>query len=460
MQKAADLVTDAYRKKGYITSRAYLPPQKIEGKTLEIRVVEGLMGNLQIKGSKHFKSSLFRKRINLKKGEVFNYNILRADLGKINQYPDRNARAVLAPGKEAGTTDVLLEVQDRLPIHLGVGWDNFGSRYIEKDRYQINLTHNNLLGLDDILTFQYQIAEADVYRLTSLRYLFPVLDTTEIGFFMARSKIDLGREYEDLKVRGKSKLYSIYLTQDLINLENLSLKLNLGFDYKNIFNFQSDSITSRDSLRVAKTGLNLSMSDSFGRTIINGEFDYGIPDIMGGMQKKDPLASRSGAGAKFIKNTLDILRLQKLPFSTTLLWKNQLQFSPYILPAAEQFQLGGIVNMRGYPPAEYVGDKGYAMSWELSVPFYFIPKNIKVPLSKVKLYDALRVIGFYDWGNVNLRRPQAGEEETKTLRSIGCGMRFNLPENFSLRIDIGWPLDKTPSDNDHCHPWFQVSKDF
>ena len=43
MQKVADLITDAYRKKGYITSRAYIPPQKIENNIFEIRVIEGKM---------------------------------------------------------------------------------------------------------------------------------------------------------------------------------------------------------------------------------------------------------------------------------------------------------------------------------------------------------------------------------------------------------------------------------
>jgi hemolysin activation/secretion protein len=62
MQKAADLITDLYRKKGYVTSRAYLPPQKIEGDTLEIRVIEGRMGDLDVKGNYHYKTFLFKKK--------------------------------------------------------------------------------------------------------------------------------------------------------------------------------------------------------------------------------------------------------------------------------------------------------------------------------------------------------------------------------------------------------------
>lgn len=460
MQKVAGLITDAYRQKGYITSRAYLPPQKIKEGILEIRILEGIMGDVQIKGNRYFKSQLLKSKITLKKGEAFNYNLLRENLVKINEHPDRTSRAVLVPGKEAGATDLVLEVKDRLPIHIGFDWDNFGSRYIEKDRYTTRFTHNNLLGLDDKLTFQYQLAQHDRYFLKSIRYLLPVGTDWEMGLSAAFSRVKLGQEFEDLDARGKSRLYSLFVNKSLIDAENFDLVLNFGFDYKDITNYQAQTVSSRDRLRVVRVGLDLDLTDNFGRTIISDELGFGIPDIMGGLGEQDTQASRTGSGGKFIKNTINLLRLQKMPFASTLLWKNQIQLSPYILTAAEQFQIGGIANVRGYPPAEVVGDRGYAMTWEWSFPPYLFPKDIKVPLSKAKLYDAFRVAIFYDWANARLRRPTGTEEKERTLRAAGYGLRFNLPEDFSLRLDFGWPLDNTPSDSDHLHTWVQISKSF
>ena len=46
MQKLADLITDLYRKRGLVTSRAYLPPQKIENGNPEIRVIEAVVGDI------------------------------------------------------------------------------------------------------------------------------------------------------------------------------------------------------------------------------------------------------------------------------------------------------------------------------------------------------------------------------------------------------------------------------
>ena len=42
MQKCADLITEAYHQKGYITSRAYIPLQQFEQGILEIRGIEGV----------------------------------------------------------------------------------------------------------------------------------------------------------------------------------------------------------------------------------------------------------------------------------------------------------------------------------------------------------------------------------------------------------------------------------
>ncbi len=461
MQKLADLITEVYRRKGYVTSRAYLPPQKIKDGLLEIRVIEGVTGNLDVKGNRFFRPSLIKRYVHLEKGKAFNYDTLRNDLSRLNEHPDRRVKAVLVPGKEPGTTDIVLEVKDKLPLHANLSWDNYGSRYLRKNHYTTVISDNNLLGFDDMFSLQYQLADGQDYRLLSLRYLIPVMEKLKIGFWGYKSNLSLGKEYKDLSIRGKSKLYSLYGIYELLRGENLTLAVNLGFDYKDNFNFQTGLEQSRDRLRVAKLGFDLDLLDKWGgRTIFSPEFDFGISGIMGGLHSRDPRSSRDGAGGRFNKTNVTLLRLQKMPFSSTLLWKNQLQFTHNILTATEQFQLGGISNVRGYPAAESVGDQGYAMTWEWSFPVYFIPKELRVPFTQERLYNVLRFAGFYDWGNVHLFRPQAGESKNKTLRSLGCGLRFNLPQNFALRADFAWPLDAKPSDGDSFHPWLQVSKDF
>jgi len=461
MQKIAELITELYRTNGYITSRAYIPPQDLTGGTLEIRVLEGKMGDLEIKGNRYFKTKLLKRRITLEKGEPFDYNELRKNLAKINEHPDRTARAVLVPGKERGETDVILEVQDRFPLHYGFEYDNFGSRFIHRDRLALTLDYNNLTGNDDLLSLKYQLAEADTYVLKSARYLLPFGEDWELGFFAGRSRVKLDEEMRLTDSRGDSMLFSLFLNKYLIDEENFDLRLTGGFDYKRVRNYLLGVKNSEDLMRVAKLGFDIDSSDRWGRTIFVNEFDYGIPSLWGGLSAVDSDASRSGAGGKFTKWDISLLRLQRMPLGSTLLWKNNLQISPYILTATEQFQMGGIINNRGYPPAEKVGDEGLSSTLELSFPLILLPENLNVPFTQDKLRDAFRIVTFYDWAHTNLHHPDVGEEKQETLRSFGWGMRFNLPKrDLSLRLEFGWPVDETPSDGHHLHTWMQVRKGF
>jgi len=460
MQYIANLITTVYRQKGYVNSTAYLPPQDIKQGILEIKVVEVITGEVEIKGNRYFKTALLREKIPLKKGEPFNYNFLKEGLAEINKQPDRNVRAVLVPGKEPRTTDVVLEVKDRLPVHMGLTFDNFGSRYINRNRYGVNFSHNNLLGLDDKLSTQFQVTESDRYSLEAINYALPVGKDWETGVSAYNSKVKLGKELEDYDVIGKSRVYGLFAKNAFINKENFDLNLNFGFDYKDMINYAQGEVTSHDRLRVAKLGFDIDMADQNSRTISTYELDAGIPKFIGGLEAKDPDCSVRGAGGKFIKNTVNLLRLQKLPLSTTLLWKNQIQMSSYVLPSVEQFQIGGIANVRGYSSAAAVGDSGLASTLEWSLPVYPISKQVQVPFSKAKLYDALRVVAFYDYGSSHLREPAAGVKKDTRLSSVGCGMRFNLPEDFALKVDFAWPSDKKPFDSDELHTWVQASKNF
>jgi len=163
MQKVADLITDEYRKRGYVTSRAYLPPQTIKDNTFIIRIIEGKLGQLEIKGNKYFKTSLLEKKIGLKSEGYFDYSALQKSLVYVNEHPDRKAKAILVPGSKAGETDVVIDVKERRPFHIGYQFDNWGSRYIQKFRHSLIVRHNNLLGFDDQMYFQLQAS--DSYRL-------------------------------------------------------------------------------------------------------------------------------------------------------------------------------------------------------------------------------------------------------------------------------------------------------
>jgi len=458
-QKIANMLSEEYRKKGYLTSRAYIPSQKIEGGVLLIRAIEGKVGSVEVRGNKYFSTKLLKGKLNLKPGEYFDYSKMQKALIAINELPDRSARVVLVPGAERGTTDVVMDVKDSLPVHVGFGYDNFGAREIEKDRYAMTLEHNNLTGHDDKAFFKFQRSESDYMELQQFRYSIPVNATLEVGGYAVQSELESGKEFEDLESRGKAKLAGLFFSKALIQGQNLDLTLNGGYDHKDIVNFLYGEKQSRDELRVFKVGMDLDTTDSFGRNILNAEFDQGFADIFGGMEDKDPESSRVGAGAQFSKGLFNFYRLQPMPFSTLLLWKNSAQYSNHNLVEAERFQVGGAVSVRGYAPGEFAGDRGYFSSLELTLPLYGLSKHVKVPFCQEKLYDAWKLVTFWDFGYVANNRTEIGEDKDTTVKGYGFGTHFNV-KDLVVSLEIGYPIGNISSDGDHAHPWVEVTYKF
>jgi len=456
-QKVADLITDIYRKKGFITSRAYVPAQTMSGNVLTIKTIEGRLGEVDVKGNKYFKTSLIKRELHLTQGGYFNYSTLQKSMVYLNQSPDRVAGTILAPGQTPGTTDVVVNVKDQLPIHAGFIYDNYGSRYIDSNRYALTLEDNNLLGFDDRLFAKVQTSDNNYMRFGQLQYVVPVTETLNIGAYGVYSHLHLTKEFADLDATGTAKVLGVFFDKALIQAQGFDLRVNGGFDYKNISNDELGSLVSRDKERVLKLGTELDITDRFGRTIINPEIDVGLPDFLGGMSSKDGLASRLGSGGSFQKGDISVYRLQPLPLETSLLWKNTGQWSHDTLPAAEEFELGGPASVRGYGVDEAAGDKGLYSALEWSVPPYFIPDYMKVPFSQVGLKDSLRLVTFYDFGFVHSNSVAAGEVKDTTLKSYGYGFRFNMRDNLTLRIEVGYPIGPKPSDGSSAHLWAELA---
>ena len=123
-----------YKALGYLTTTAYLPEQDITGGKVEIKIIEGKMGDLSVEGNKYFKTALIKDYIHVKKNELLNINTLQRDILRINKNPDLELGTVISAGKEPETSDITLKATESFPYHFGVGWDTLGTRLIGKDR--------------------------------------------------------------------------------------------------------------------------------------------------------------------------------------------------------------------------------------------------------------------------------------------------------------------------------------
>ncbi len=456
IQDIAEKLTAVYRTNGYVTSRAYIPPQNLQEGTLTIKVIEGKMGELTLKGNKYFSKAVYLKYLKLRPNEYFDYSQLQKDLTFVNEQEDRKLKATLVPGQEAGATDVILEAQEQLPIHATVEFDNWASRYLNHYRYALSLEHNNITGHDDRMLFKYQTSDGLNLKLYQGRYLYPLSKKTTVGVHGLYTTTHLGREFKSLGAEGKGQVYGMFMSHELARTNNAQWHFNLGYDYKDIKNDLLGIENSHDQLSIFKAGMDLDVADPWGRNILTGEGDFGVPEFLGAMEaKNDRHASRTGAGGQFQKGVFNYYRLQPMPLDTQILLKNSAQISNQALVSAEQFQIGGPTSVRGYAPGEFSGDKGLYSAVDWSVPLYFVPKHWKVPLRKETVYDAMRLVAFYDFGFTNIKNVTAGERENRTLKGYGFGARFNPDPNLEVRFEMGMPIGTASADGKRAHPWVQ-----
>ncbi|MBU0547561.1 MAG: hypothetical protein KJ710_03505 [Candidatus Omnitrophica bacterium] len=461
LKKAMDEITGLYRKKGYILTLVYMPEQEIVDNTVEFRVIESRVGEIQVEKPKYSKLDTERNKILLERGQVLDYKKLEANLRRINKQPDKDMRAVLSPGAIAGTTDILFKMDnEKSPQHFYSEFNNLGTKNTSKNRWGLGYVNNNLSGNDDTVSLRLIANDkTDVYSL-SAAYDFPITQSnTRLGAYAAYSRADISGQFAILSPEGHAKAWGLYFNHPWLDKEfhddnantNFTLTSNLtaGFDSVSVYNKILGAETSHDELRVFKSGINFEETDSFGRGGLAVEIKAGVPDFLGAMSKNDSSASRLDSGGEFQKYSGSLTRVTRLPLSFLLINSFRYQLSPFNLVNSEQMLLGGADTVRGYPENEYLADYGWVNTVELRAPMFFLPRSLKLPFDKKRtsLVDAIQLVGFFDAGKGYLNNAMVGETKHETLISAGFGFRFDFYEHLRARLDIGFPVGGVdPSD--------------
>ncbi len=457
IKTVAEEITRLYNAKGYLTCRAYIPPQKIETKTIEIQVLEGKLGAVNVQGNKYSKPERITRYVKSLGGKVVDYDTLKKYISKMNLHPDREVKAVIMPGKDLGTSDLLLDVKDSFPFHIGLDVNNFGTKLTGKERYGLSMRHTNFSGRDDILAARLQWGEL-VFAIGT-QYVVPVGDhDTELGASFNYTDVNIGGDFSVLDIGGKAYTYSLFVNQPIFDSRYVDLTWTGSFESKSIQNRLLGTPSTNDELRMFHTGINVDEIDRYGRTFIVNDLTYGA-DFMGASDKNDASLSRSGGGAPFFKYDVVANRVHPVHDSTNLYMKASGQLASDKMVSAEQYDIGGVYSVRGYPQSDYLGDMGAGGSMELRVPFYFIPRTTKAPWSEEPLWNRINFVGFFDGAYAKLRSPAVGERPSRSYMGAGGGIRFDLPRNLTGRFEWASPVGDKPQDGSNGQFYFSVSGD-
>lgn len=457
VRSIAAQVTGLYRSRGYVTSRAYLPPQELADGQLEIRVLEGRVEDMEVRGLRYTRAERVQRPFEPLRHKALQLDDLRASLRSANALPDRTVKAVIVPGQDLGASDLVLEVDDRRPYHVGAEVNNFGTEATGRERAHVWLRHTNLLGWDDRLMMRVQGGEHVLGAVA--QGVYPLADdATEIGWTAGYTDVSIGGELTPLDLGGEAYLAGLSANRRIYRSEAGSLTWTNRLDYKKIQNTLLGIETSQDDLRMYRTGAAIDWTDRWGRTALTVEGTVGSAEF-GGSEKNDPRLSRRGAGAPFVKMTAFAQRLQRLWTGALALLRVQAQATPDSLVSAEQFEAGGVYSVRGYPQSDTLADAGVAGGAEIRSRLGLLPKEALVPFTRTPWNQALQAVVFVDAAHAVLRAPAAGEDRSRSLSGAGVGLRLELPDGLEARIEWAWPLGEEPADRSTGTLYFSVAKE-
>jgi len=463
LKRAVDELTAFYRQHGYILTLVYIPEQEIKDNTVEFRVIESRVGDIQIEKPVYSRAGTERKKVLLERGQILDYKKLEANLRNINRRPDKDMRAVLSPGKEAETTNILLKLnEEKPPQHIFAEFDNTGTKNTSRNRWGLGYVNYNLLGFDDMLSLRFRANDKTEVYSGSFAYDLPVNNyNTRLGAYAAYSRADISGDFAILTPEGHAYAWGLYANHPWLDKEfydantntsfTLTGNLTAGFDSISVRNKILGTETSHDELRVFKAGFNFEETDRFGRGGLAFEFDAGVPGILGAMDKHDVSSSRLDAGGEFQKYIGSLSRVTRLPFSLLLVDSFKFQLTPSNLVNSAQMLLGGADTVRGYPENEYLADYGWVNTVEFRSPAFLFPPDWALPYDKkhTPLSEAVQMLVFLDCGYGALNNALVGELKSKWLMGAGFGFRFNFYEHLRARVDIGFPVGggAKPSDD-------------
>ncbi len=467
MQNCADMVTRAYSREGYITSYAYIVPDKLDSGILDILVAEGKTGRITIEGNKYFSTDVLEKKITLKEGDLFNFRKLNKDVFRMNKHMDRKAKISCSPDMQNRVTDVTITVKDKNPVHTMLQYDNYGSEYIGYRRYKVFVIHNNITGHDDTLQWKYQRTEANSHILTDFDYTIPLNPSWKFNFYIMPYKKEnyLCGDNQTYEFEKHAWKWYFWFKQWLIDEPDCELISSYGFVYKQINWYKYGGRQAQDHFRSVEWQLDLNRADRYGRWVASHFIEQGLPHLMGGADDKEDRTSVAGAHGNYLRNHLTVARRQKIWNGIDFIAKGHWQESSQRMTGVNVFSMGGfmgVIDNRGYPRAQFPGDRGRSLTGGFSVPLYFLSRTSKVPGSNTTWFDGLRFFNFVDYAVGVLKRTPDDHDREATLVSTGVGMLFNVPDkSLSMRLDCAWPVSNTkPKDGDGHHILYTVTKAF
>ena len=441
LQALAQAITQRYRDRGYFLAQAVVPVQTVQGGVVEISVIEGRIGTMEVLVAPDAPISEARARAFLAPvavGEAVNAQAYERAMLLLSDQPGLRVGSTLSDGLRPGSTDLAVEVNAAPRWQFSADADNHGTK--ESGRFRVGGTArlNSPFGIGDNLDLRLMVSNGQALKFGRVSYEAPVGSSgLRAGLGLSRVNYELGGEFSELGAQGKADVFDVSLSYPLIRQRQHNLFLRASADNKRL----TDEYTAVDfELRKRVRGVGLGWSWERRDDLLGGGYWASAGTFYRGrlsIHDADVLAFDQGLGGHrtaggFSKLTAQVSRLQAVVPGHTLYLSLGGQWASKNLDASEKLALGGARAVRAYPSGEVLVDQGLVgtVEWRWSVNGEFTP---------FVFYDAARGRLFKN------PTPFDATPHSRSLRGAGIGLNWVRSGSFAINATLAWRQGTPPA---------------
>lgn len=434
LYKIIDDINGIYKKKEYMTCRAFLPPQTIYEGIVHINLVEGRTGNVTVEGNKSTSTGYITSWFPLKEGEIANTGKLNRSLQRFNGTNDVALRIKMQAGKKEGTTDYVLYAFEPKLHNFTLYTDNNGYETSGRFRYGFFYNWRSVTGRRDSLRLSYlRSSGSNAYNLGYTTPLGTSGLKLDLDYTGNKNEVVSG-DLKNLGIEGDAKAYSVGLRYPLAVTDKKRCELGLTY-------------LSQKSKTDLGHGESTWIDDKLTRYNLYVAFtNYGKASVFYhryGLMRSNK-SDMYGGSENVNLYQINMFWRKGLPNKHAFVTRFSSQFGgKSYMSTSNRFYIGGMNTVRGYEESFISGDKGFALGLEYHFPI---------------IGDNLHGFTFLDYGWVNGGYAISG---ANTLMSTGVGVVWeNNDYNASLLLGLPIKKDVGGKKTDNVRLQFNISKTF
>lgn len=426
LEAGAARITAYYRERGYVVAHAYLPAQDVADGVIEIRVLEGKIGEHRLTNQSRLSDAQVAGYLSdVKPGAALQARPVDRALLLLTDTPGvGGARATLQPGASVGTSDLVVELDPATPYAGNVEVDNYGSRHTGEYRLGPSLALNSPLGIGDQLTLRALTSNEDLSYARLAYQLLVGGSGLKVGGAYSDTRYRLGKEFARLRAHGIARSTSVYATYPFVRSQPSNLYGTVTWEHKDLVDLTDVPVSLVDKqVRLYNFGLTGNHRDGLaggGYTSFDAALIVGRLDMDAASLATDAVSARSAGN--FVRFTYTLSRLQSLTDADTLSLNVSGQWAGKNLNSSEKFGLGGANGVRAYPQGEGNGDEGWLANLEV----------------RHSVMANLQAVAFYDIGAVGINHT-AYSAAANARKIAGAGVGVNAQYRMlQLKTALAW----------------------